>query len=154
MHKNCLGIQLANGKLKMRRIFGSNRQIHLKLLICLVALVFQLTLPLIHVVHVVDQKASALLEAGYLAIRHERGYATGAIPTATIEQEQSQSRHDPGKCSICSALLNSRKFAFLTSLNAALIPQLVSYLMLDRLINPTWDEIALSQPRSPPSFPS
>lgn len=121
---------------KMAEILEGNSLKHTRAFLCLIAVFFQLTLPSIHVLHLVKSESLELV--------------SNSITTAAIQKGQNQSHHNSSQCFICSIFFTSRKLAVLTSFHLLLGIQLLDYLILDLHTNPILLIIGSIAPRSPP----
>jgi hypothetical protein len=121
---------------KMAEILEGNSLKHTRAFLCLIAVFFQLTLPSIHVLHVVKSESLELV--------------SNSITTAAIQKGQNQSHHDSSQCFICSIFFTFHKLTVLTSSNSLSSVRLLNCLILDSQTNPIWLFIGSISPRSPP----
>ncbi len=133
----------------MLKMFKYSWQTNIGTRFCLIAIIFHLTLPFIHVLDVVKSDAF-IVKAAFLKLHQGYPHFTGPLSTTTLGQERKQSNHDSTHCPICSIILSCRKLAVLSPLNALVTTKLFLSVLSEIITNFPSDILSLTSPRSPP----
>lgn len=133
----------------MLKTLTYSHRINIDLKLCIIAIIFHLTMPFIHVLDVVKSDAFTV-KAAFLKLHQGCQHFTDSSSTTTLGQERKQSNHDSTRCPICSTLLSSRKIAVLNSSYGIVTTKLFLSFLSEIRTNFSYTTFALTSPRSPP----